>query len=107
MKDDRKDSHKNLMKFTLRMMGDLWTTLAAPPILLGWLGRRLDVIMETKPYVLIAGLSLSFIISTVSVCHKAVKYGEQYEALTDGPPGPVEAAVANRGGPPESPADRS
>ncbi len=103
----KKDSRKNLMAFTLRLMGDIWAMLALPPVFLGWLGRQLDIFMETKPYILIAGLFLSSVISTVSICHKAVKYGEQYEALTNGPPDPVQAAVANRGGPPYHPADRS
>lgn len=91
------------MAFTLRMIGDIWVTLAAPPVLLGMLGHRLDAAMGTRPYVFASCLFLAFVISTVSVCTKAVKYGEQYELLTDTPPPVVIAAATSRGDPPERP----
>lgn len=80
------DEEKKLMKFTLKMMGDLGATIAAPVGILAWLGKTLDEIVGTKPWVLVGSMFLAFVISTVSLCHKAVGYGEQYELLT-GPPG--------------------
>ncbi len=103
----KKDSHRNLTAFTLRMIGDIWTTLAAPPVLLGILGNRLDAAFGTRPYVFVCCLFLSFVISTVSVCAKAVKYGEQYELLTDTPPPRLDAAAVSRGGPPSFPEGES
>jgi F0F1-type ATP synthase assembly protein I len=81
----RKQQRK-LMAFTLKMLGDLWATIVAPVGLLAWLGKTLDEMFSLKPWALITGMFLAFIISTVSLCHKALAYGEQYELLT-GPPG--------------------
>lgn len=99
----KKDSNRNLTAFTLRMIGDIWTALAAPPLLLGLLGNRLDAAIGSRPYVFVSCLFLAFVISTVSVCTKAVKYGEQYELLTDTPPPLADAAATSRGDPPEKP----
>lgn len=99
----KKDSPGNLTAFTLRMIGDIWITLAAPPVLLGILGSRLDAAIGTRPYVFVSCLFLSFVISTVSVCAKAVRYGERYELLTDTPPPLSDAAATSRGDPPDKP----
>lgn len=82
---DRHD-HRKLTAFTLRLMGEIGGWIAAPVLVLAWLGRKADLLLETKPKVLALSILLSFVVSTVGLCLRASDYGEQYEQLTDGPP---------------------
>ncbi len=96
---------RKLAAFTLRLSGDLFASIALPVSFLTWLGKRLDVLMETRPKILAASILVSFVISTVSVCQKALKYGEEYELLTEKPAdaadtGPPADAAPSRGHPP-------
>jgi F0F1-type ATP synthase assembly protein I len=92
---------KKLMTFTFRLAGDLLATIALPVSFLAWLGKHLDMILETRPKLLAAGILVSFLISTVSICQKALKYGEEYERLTEIPDtGPPEGKGPARGHPP-------
>lgn len=96
---------RKLVAFTLRLAGDLLASIALPVSFLTWLGKRLDALLETRPKLLAAGILISFVISTVSVCQKALKYGEEYELLTETPidvadTGPPADAGPSRGHPP-------
>lgn len=84
MKD--RNGHKRLTAFTLRLMGEIGGMIAAPVLVFAWLGRKVDLLLETKPKVLALSILLSFVVSTVAVCVRAADYGDQYEQLTDGPP---------------------
>lgn len=84
MKD--RHGHKKLTAFTLRLMGEIGGWIAAPVLVLGWIGKKIDVVLETRPAILVASLLLSFVVSTVAVCVRAADFGDQYEQLTDGPP---------------------
>mgnify|MGYP001610883784 FL=1 len=98
-----KHGHKRLTIFTLRLMGEIGGLIAAPVIFLTWIGRKADLLLETKPKVLVISILLSFVISTVSLCLRAADYGEQYEQLTDGPPHEIgdPGGPGIRGGPPD------
>ena len=84
MKD--RHGHRKLTAFTLRLMGEIGGWIAAPVLLLGWIGKKIDVLLETGPVILAASLLLSFVVSTVGLCLRAADFGDQYEQLTDGPP---------------------
>lgn len=101
MKD--RHGHKRLTAFTLRLMGEIGGWIAAPVLVLAWVGREIDLLLETKPKILALSLLLSFVVSTVGLCLRAADYGEQYEQLTDGPPKTGDASGhAVRGGPPDA-----
>lgn len=102
MKD--RHGHRKLTAFTLRLMGEIGGWIAAPVLVLAWLGKKVDVLLETKPAVLAISLLLSFVVSTVGLCLRAADFGEQYEQLTDGPPKDVTevAGPPVRGGPPDA-----
>ena len=92
MDDDAKQM-RALTRLALRIAADLSATIAVPMSVLMWLGRRADAVWETGPKFLAAGILLSFIITTVSICHKALFYDEKYKRLTGierGPPGEDE-----------------
>lgn len=67
--------HKRLTILTLRMAGEIFAILAAPITILTVLARRLG---GGKPYFFIIAILVSFVISTVTICLKAVKYNGQY-----------------------------
>lgn len=98
MSKNAKEQRK-LTAFTLRLIGDLMASIALPVSFLTWLGKRLDMMLETRPKLLAAGILISFVISTVSVCHKALKYGEEYELLTDKPVDVADTGPPVDGGP--------
>lgn len=81
--------HRRLTAFTLRLLGEIGGIIAAPVVLLTWLARRANVLLEieevAKPKVMAVSLLLAFIVSTVALCIRAADYGEQYEVLTDKP----------------------
>jgi F0F1-type ATP synthase assembly protein I len=104
MKD--RHGHKKLTAFTLRLMGEIGGWIAAPVLVLGWIGKKIDVILETRPAILVASLLLSFVVSTVAVCVRAADFGDQYEQLTDGPPKETGDPVA-AGSPPGPPEGRA
>lgn len=85
-------------------MGEIGGWIAAPVLVLAWLGRKADLLLETKPKVLALSILLSFVVSTVGLCLRAADYGEQYEQLTDGPPKEIgdPGGRAARGGPPDA-----
>ena len=79
------DDHRRLTFFALRMAGDIIASIAVPAVVLVWIARRLDArAAGAKPYFTIIAMLVSFVISTVIVCIKAVKYGSAYERLTSG-----------------------
>lgn len=101
MKKDR-HGHRKLTAFTLRLMGEIGGLIAAPVVVLSWLGRKADLLLETKPKVLVVSLLLSFVVSTVALCLRASDYGDQYELLTEQPADPAAAPKGDGGrdGPP-------
>lgn len=84
-----RDGHeKKLMIFSLRLIGEVLATISMPIIALSWIGRRLDVRMATKrPYLLAVGILVAFLVSSVVLCIKSLKYRQQYELLTEKPAG--------------------
>jgi nicotinamide riboside transporter PnuC len=85
------EQEKKLISFTLRLIGEVLATISLPVVMLTWLGRRLDARLGTKPALLAAGILTAFVISSVSMCWKAVKYRERYELLTEKPDDGAEA----------------
>ena len=107
-KPDR-HGHRKLTAFTLMLMGEIGGIIAAPVVILTWLARRANIILEleevAKPKVMAISLLLSFVISTVALCIRAADYGDKYEVLTDKP---VDAETPDGGGGRDGPpADRS
>jgi F0F1-type ATP synthase assembly protein I len=84
---DKNESAKErrLAAFALRIAGDIGGTIAIPVAILTWIGRRLDVFLETRPYMVVISICIAFVISVVAVCHKALNYGDQYRAITEAP----------------------
>lgn len=85
------------MDFALRMTADIAGSIALPVIVLAWAGRRLDLFAGSgKPRFVAIGILMAFILSTVIVCQKAVRYGEKYVEITeeesDGERGPPRSA---------------
>lgn len=96
---------RKLMTFTFWLIAELLASIAVPVSLFSWLGKRLDHAFHTRPKMLAAGILVSFAVSTVAVCQRALKYGEEYELLTgrtgggDAGPPPADAGPS-RGHPP-------
>lgn len=67
--------HRRLTVLALRMAGEIFGIIAVPISVLVLLARRLGA---GKPVLLVAAILVSFVISTVTICFKAVKYHGQY-----------------------------
>ena len=65
----------------LRIMGDFGATIAVPVVLLSWFGKRLDMRWQTAPIFLIAGFTLAFIFSAISIYRKAKQYAKLYKEI--------------------------
>lgn len=79
------DLEKALMAFTLRLIGEILGFISVPIVALTWIGRRLDVHMESKPYLHVAAILIAFVVSSVTICLKSTDYRAKYELLTDKP----------------------
>lgn len=64
-----------------RVMGEFGATIAAPIVLLSWLGKKLDLAYGTGPWLLIAGFVLAFAFSACTIYRRSKAYGREYEAL--------------------------
>ena len=80
------DEETILAKFTLRLVGDVLGTIAVPVVALSIIGRWLDARIGTRPFALAASILCAFLVSSVSICQKAIRYRREYELLTEMPP---------------------
>lgn len=69
------------MMLGFRIFLEFGAIIAAPVVLLAWLGKYLDGRYGTQPKLLIAGFVLAFVISGISIVKKARKFGQEYEAI--------------------------
>jgi len=64
-----------------RIMGEFGATIAAPVVILAWLGKKLDQAYGTGPWLLIAGFTLAFAFSAATIYRRSKAYGREYEEL--------------------------
>lgn len=78
-------NQKELTEFALKVAGDIGATIAIPVSTLIFIAKKIELIFEGKnPQLIAVAILASFLISTVAISKKALKYGEQYERLTGG-----------------------
>ncbi len=69
------------MLLGLRITGEFGAIIAAPVVLLAWLGKTLDARYGTRPLLLIAGFVLAFAVSAAGIYRRAREFGKEYEAI--------------------------
>jgi hypothetical protein len=77
----RSDIDHRYMMLGFRIFLEFGAIIAAPVVLLAWLGKYLDGRYGTGPKLLIVGFVLAFVISAISLTNKAKKFGQEYEAI--------------------------
>ncbi len=70
---NEKQPQKSSTWFALGLVWQLGYTIAIPLVVFGLLGRFLDRKFGTSPLLLLAGILLSLIISTIGVYRKTMK----------------------------------
>lgn len=76
--------HRSSLSPTLlgfQIVTDFGVTIAAPILLLTWIGKKLDLYYQTRPLFLIIGFVLAFLISAIAIYQKAVKYGKMFRKV--------------------------
>lgn len=67
--------------FALRIVGDYLFTIAAPVVLLAYIGKKLDGHFQSGYKLTILGFVLAAILSARIIYKKSVKYGKEYQDL--------------------------
>lgn len=94
-------NQRKLTEFALKMAGDIAATIAVPVSTLVFIAKKAEAALETrKPALVGLAIIVSFLVTTVAVSKKALKYGDIYVDMTD------EADDEDRAGPPTDPASR-
>lgn len=65
--------------YALGLLGHLGFIIALPLVILGLIGRYLDKKFDSSPWLLLAGLFVSMIISGVAVYRKTIQITKQLE----------------------------
>ena len=58
---------------TLKLLGDLGFLIAVPLVVFGLVGRMLDRKFGTSPWLLLAGLVISLIVTSISIYKKTLQ----------------------------------
>ena len=74
-------SDREYYLFALRIAGDFGATIAAPIVLLAWLGHWADARWHTQPYLTAAGFVLAAVSSGILIYRKAKTYGAHYQQM--------------------------
>ena len=72
--------------FTLKLLGDLGFIIAIPLVVLGLLGRFLDKKFNSSPWLLLAGLFISLVISSIYIYKKTLELTKQMEEASKDKP---------------------
>ena len=78
-KKSKKDA--SLVWKTLGLLGHLGFLIAVPLVIFGLLGRFLDKRFDTSPWLLLTGLFISLIISSIAVMIKTLQIVKEMEQL--------------------------
>lgn len=73
---DEKQTQKSSTWFALGLVWQLGYTIAIPLVVFGLIGRFLDNKFGTSPWLLLAGILLSLIVSSIGVYRKTMKIME-------------------------------
>lgn len=79
MKNVDKIKEKNNVWSALSLAWQLGYTIAIPLVVLALVGRFLDKRFGTSPWLLLVGVLLSLIVSTIAIYYKTVKILEETE----------------------------
>ena len=66
---------------SLRIIADFGAIIAVPIVVLAFIGKYLDTKWGTKPWLLITGFILAFVLSAFMIKRKATQYGIEYQSL--------------------------
>ncbi|MFA5128649.1 MAG: AtpZ/AtpI family protein [Patescibacteria group bacterium] len=73
LETSQKTKEKSQVWYALSLAWQLGYSIAVPLVLLALLGRILDKRFDTSPWLLLAGVLLSLVISTFAVYFKTIK----------------------------------
>lgn len=76
-----KKSDSRYWIFALRIVGDYLFTIAAPVVMLAYIGKKLDSHFDSGYKLTILGFALAAIISARIIYKKSIKYGKEYQDL--------------------------
>lgn len=75
------DKDRKYILLGLRIVGEFGAIIAVPVVLLAMLGKYLDGKYGTSPWLLIAGFTLAFALSSVSVYSRAKRFRDEYMSI--------------------------
>jgi F0F1-type ATP synthase assembly protein I len=79
--DASRDQDRLYQQLALRIFVEFGAEIALPVVLFTWLGKRLDSIWGSAPWMLVAGFLLAFSITAAVVTRRAKQFGKEYESI--------------------------
>ncbi len=78
---EQRDIDRRYMLLAVRIMGEFGASIALPVVVLAVLGKKLDAVYGTAPYLRIAGFILAAALTAAIINKRARDFGREYEAL--------------------------
>lgn len=75
------DTDRRYLALAGRIIVEFGADIAVPVVALAMFGKWLDSKYGTRPYLLIAGFVLAFLISASVIWRRAKKFGKEYEDI--------------------------
>jgi F0F1-type ATP synthase assembly protein I len=79
--DASRDQDRRYQQLALRIFVEFGAEIALPVVFFAWLGKRLDNLWGSAPWMLVAGFLLAFSITAAVVTRRAKQFGKEYESI--------------------------
>ena len=75
------DSDRRYMLLAVKIVAEFGATIAIPVVVFAMIGKHLDAVYGTRPYLLIAGFVLAAALTAVIIRKRARDFGKEYEDI--------------------------
>lgn len=80
-KSGQNQNDRRYILLGLKIVGEFGITIAAPIVLLSWIGKRLDIKYGTAPWLLILSFFVAFSISAFRIWKRSKALAKEYESI--------------------------